>query len=200
MRANIATLFLLTLCLSVEAQTLQTQLDYLNDMDEFTSIEEAMVNPDSVYRLNLRGKKLKRVPPQVFSSFPNLVDLDLSRNRLKELPDSLWALGRVKRLNLSKNQIEQLPPSLGRMNHLEELVISQNEITSLPDSIGKLDRLRMIDAWSNNLDELPRSMSDLRALEVMDLRAIMMHYDKQERITELLPNVKVYMSEGCNCN
>jgi Leucine-rich repeat (LRR) protein len=200
MRALSFILILHVLGVAAQAQTLQTHLEYLDDMDEFTSIEEALLNPDSVYRLNLRGKKLKQVPPQVFTSFPYLVDLDLSRNRLKELPDSLWALGRVKRLNLCKNQIEQLPPSIGRMHHLEELVISQNELTALPDSLGQLERLRMIDAWSNNFDELPASMGGMRALEVMDLRVIMMHYDKQERITELLPNVKVYMSEGCNCN
>lgn len=200
MRIHLVILFINLIGIATQAQTLQTHLDYLDDMDEFTSIEEALLKPDSVYRLNLRGKKLKRVPPQVFTSFPYLVDLDLSRNRLKELPDSLWALSHVKRLNLSKNQIEQLPKSLGRMSHLEELVISQNELTSLPDSISRLDRLRMIDAWSNNLDELPATMSSMKSLEVMDLRVIMMHYDKQERITELLPNVKVYMSEGCNCN
>ena len=183
-----------------EAQTLESHLVHLDDLDEYTSIEQALLNPDSVFRLNLRGQRLKHVPKEVFTLFPFLLDLDLSRNRLKELPDSLWMLARVKRLNLSKNQIETLPPSLGRMEHLEELVISQNELTSLPGSIGRLERLRMIDAWSNNLDELPESMAYMPALEVIDMRVIMMHYDKQERINELLPNVKVYMSEGCNCN
>lgn len=188
------------MAVGTQAQSLTSQLHYLNDIKEYTSLAAALQQPDSVIRLNLKGKKLKEVPAEVFTAFPFIEELNLSRNQLKHLPDGLGNLKWLRRLDVSKNKIEDLPATIGRCQRLEELVINQNELTTLPDSIGRCARLRMIDAWSNNIDRLPATMTELKDLAVIDLRVIVMHYDEQKRINELLPDVKIYMSEGCNCN
>lgn len=198
---KLLTASLLFVCsVAAQAQSLTTQLHYLNDIKEYTSLTAALAQPDSVIRLSLKGKKLKEVPPEVFTAFPFLEELNLSRNQLNTLPEALGNLKWLRRLDVSKNKIENLPASIGRCERLEELVVNQNELTTLPDSIGKCMRLRMVDAWSNNIDQLPATMAELKGLEVIDLRVIVMHYDEQKRIRELLPDVKIFMSEGCNCN
>jgi len=56
---------------------------------QYTSLEEALAAPrDSVYSLKLKDR-LREVPPEVFTAFPNLQWLDLSKNRLKEIPATL---------------------------------------------------------------------------------------------------------------
>lgn len=189
---------ILILLVSTAAYGQRFSIEDLEYLDEYTSLEEALLNPDSVYRLRLRGR-LKLVPPEVFSSFPNLQELNLSKNRLKEIPPEIQMLKNLKKLSLFKNRIEALPPEIGELENLEELIINNNELETLPEEIGKLKKLRYIDLWSNNIVGLPESISDIPALQEVDLRVIVMTESEQEEIKLLLPNAKVHMDEHCNC-
>ncbi len=170
-------------------------LEYLN---QYTSLEEALLSPDSVYRLRLKGR-LRQIPPEVFTSFPNLHELDLSKNRLKEIPPEIQLLKKLKKLVLFKNLLETLPAEIGALENLEELIINRNELVSLPEEIGQLKKLRYLDMWSNNITVLPRSMTLLKALQEVDLRVIVMTEREQEDINYLLPDIKVHMDKNCNC-
>ncbi|MEO8734193.1 MAG: hypothetical protein ABI373_07670, partial [Flavobacteriales bacterium] len=69
--------------LSAKAQLLtQSQLDTVKT---YHSLARALQHPDSVYRLDLSHQKLKEVPEDV-RKLKNLNALDLGRNKLKELP------------------------------------------------------------------------------------------------------------------
>jgi Leucine-rich repeat (LRR) protein len=166
---------------------------------QFTTLEEALASSrDSVYSLKLKGR-LKEVPLEVFTEFPNLQWLDLSKNRLTEIPPQLGLLKNLKKLILNKNKIEVLPAEIGQLEDLRELIISQNELESLPTEIGDLKKLRYIDMWSNNITRLPSEMAEMYALEEVDLRVIVMTEAEQEDIKILLPNTKVHMDQHCNC-
>ncbi|MFM1875399.1 MAG: hypothetical protein RL266_1136 [Bacteroidota bacterium] len=166
---------------------------------QYTSLEEALAAPrDSVYSLKLKDR-LKEIPLEVFTQFPNLQLLDVSKNRIKALPAEIGLLKNLKKLILYKNKLESLPAEIGQMEDLRELVINQNELESLPDEIGKLKKLRYIDMWSNNITNLPSTMEEMYALEEVDLRVIVMTEAEQERIKLLLPNAKVHMDQHCNC-
>ncbi|MBI1286687.1 MAG: hypothetical protein GC178_03830 [Flavobacteriales bacterium] len=166
---------------------------------QYTTLEEALAAPhDSVYSLKLK-ERLKEVPPEVFTEFPNLQWLDLSRNRLKSIPPELGLLKNLKKLILNKNKIEELPAEIGQLEDLRELIISQNELVTLPMEIGNLKKLRYIDMWSNNITGLPGSMAEMYALQEIDLRVIVMTAAEQEDIKILLPNVEVKMDQHCNC-
>ncbi|MFC2175851.1 leucine-rich repeat domain-containing protein [Bacteroidota bacterium] len=166
---------------------------------QYTTLEEALAAPrDSVYSLRLR-KRLKMVPIEVFTAFPNLQWLDLSRNRIQEIPAEIGLLTQLKKLILHKNRIETLPPEIGALTDLRELIINNNELVSLPKEIGNLKKLRYLDMWSNNISVLPKSMGKLDALEEVDLRVIVMTKAEQEDIQLLLPNAKVHIDQHCNC-
>lgn len=169
------------------------------DVYQYTSLEEALsASRDSVYSLKLKGR-LKTVPVEVFTEFPNLQWLDLSRNHLQEIPPQVGMLKNLKKLILNKNKIEQLPAEIGQLEDLRELIISQNELESLPPEIGQLKKLRYLDMWSNNISRLPSEMAEMYALEEVDLRVIVMTEAEQEDIKTLLPNTKVHMDQHCNC-
>lgn len=191
-------LFISVLFLSQSTFAQRFTIDEFKDLDVFTSLEDAMLNPDSVYRLRLRGR-LREVPPEVFTSFPNLHELDLSRNRLKSIPPEIQLLKKLKRLLLFKNRIESLPPQIGELENLVELIINNNELVTLPDEIGNLKKLRYLDMWSNNISVLPHSMFEMKALQEVDLRVIVMTEREQDDINAVLPNVKVHMDKHCNC-
>jgi Leucine-rich repeat (LRR) protein len=194
MRTIFATVFI---CLAMSAQAQLFTIEELEDLYVFTTLEEALSKPDSVYRLRLKVKDV--IPAEVFTAFPNLHELNLSRNRLKALPKEIGLLKNVKRFVADRNKIVTLPPEIGDMEALQELVLNRNELTSLPKEIGKLQNLYLLDLWSNNLDDLPESMSKMTNLKEVDLRVIVMSDDRKKELREMLPNVKIHLDKGCNC-
>jgi Leucine-rich repeat (LRR) protein len=164
----------------------------------YTSIAEAMAEPDKVVKLNLRKQKLKTFPPEILT-FKNLQYLDLGRNHLTQLPENIDTLTNLQVLILSKNDIESLPKEIGRLKNLKVLNVNQNELSSLPPQIGNLQKLEYLDLWSNNISSWPDQMKYLKSLRVMDLRVILINNADQKRIQELLPHTRIFFSPSCNC-
>lgn len=164
----------------------------------YTSIEEAMQHPELVIKLELKKKKLKQVPPEVFL-LPNLQYLDLSKNKIRELPDEIGQLKNLQWLALSKNELQELNPKIGNLKNLYYLEINNNELTALPFDIGRLEKLQYLDLWSNDIGRFPEEIKNLKNLKMMDLRVIMIPDADQKRIQSLLPHTKIHFSPYCNC-
>ncbi|MFH1004485.1 MAG: leucine-rich repeat domain-containing protein [Bacteroidota bacterium] len=164
----------------------------------FTSLEEALQNPEKVYRLNLRKKKLKIFPVDILK-FINLQELNLSKNRLKELPKELGEFSNLQILNVSCNKLSNLPNSIGKLKNLKKIIAFKNNLTSLPIQIGELEKLEVLDIWSNDIEFFPDELAKLKNLKFFDLRVILLNDEEQERIREMLPNTKIYFSPSCKC-
>jgi Leucine-rich repeat (LRR) protein len=198
MKPILLSFILMTAALKTMAQSYTLEA-LESEIYQYTSLEEALAAPrDSVYSLKLNGR-LKQIPLEVFTTFPNLQWLDLSKNRIREVPASIGMLKKLKKLILFKNLIETLPPEIGELSELQMLIINQNELLSLPTEISKLKKLRYLDMWSNNITVLPESMIEMPALEEVDLRVIVMTQNEQEAIKQTLQNAKVHMDQHCNC-
>ena len=179
------------------AQTLLDSLQ-LKQAPIYESLEDALKEPEKVYRLDLRKKKLAVFPMDILK-FPNLQELDLSKNKLKEIPEEIGQLTNLQILNLSKNQLELLPKAIGNLINLKVLIVNQNELTALPVQIGDLINLKYLDLWSNNISFWPEQLANLKNLKTMDCRVIMINSEKQNYIQSLLPNTKIYFSPDCKC-
>lgn len=132
----------------------------------FTSIEEAMQNPEEVVNLNLSGQGLTAVPPEI-AQFKNLTYLNLSQNDLTELPSFLFDLVELTTLYLSHNKIRVIPEELGNLKQLFELYVDHNLLTTLPRSIGRLNAMGYY-FNHNRITELPDEICTIRS-EVINL-------------------------------
>ena len=164
----------------------------------FTLMEEALQNPEKVYRLKLRKKKFKIFPVDVLK-FNNLQELDISKNQIKELPKELDKLQNLQVLNVSCNKLSQLPNSIGKLKNLKKIIAFKNDITGLPVQIGELEKLEVLDLWSNEMEFFPDELAKLKNLKFFDLRVILMNDEEQDRIRQMLPNTKIYFSPSCKC-
>ncbi|TQE01512.1 hypothetical protein C1H46_012875 [Malus baccata] len=54
-------------------------------------------------------------------------------------------------LDLSRNELKVLPESIGGLEKLEELNVSSNLLESLLESIGRLQNLKVLNATGNKL-------------------------------------------------
>lgn len=199
MRA-ITTLLLLFILFSEETKAQNQLLDSLtlDTLTAFTSIEEAMKDPEQVIKLKLRKKRLKKFPIEILK-FINLQYLDLSKNDIEELPEEIGQLKNLQYFIISKNGLQELPIGIGDLTNLYYFEANNNELSSLPREIGKLVKLKTFDLWSNDIDKFPTEIGNLKSLELLDLRVIMIPDAEQDRVQILLPHTKIFFSPYCKC-
>ena len=164
----------------------------------FFSLQEAMLHPDSVFKLTLSKKKLKEIPAQVFT-FKNLQILNLSKNSLKEIPAIINQLQNLQDLNLSGNEITAIPASIGTMKNLIHINFNRNLIEAIPPEIGTLQNLEVLEMWDNELDSVPDEIKNLNKLKILELRGILFSKDDQNYLKKLVPDARVYFSPACPC-
>ena len=135
---------------------------------------------------------LETFPLELFTLCDSLELLDLSGNRLSELPD----LSRFKKLKIaffSQNNFTKVPDAFKECHNLfmlgfksnsievfgedilplsmSWLILTDNRLIKLPDSIGKLTQMKKFPLAGNRLTSLPSSMKNLQNLELIRLSA-----------------------------
>ncbi|MFZ6050859.1 leucine-rich repeat domain-containing protein [Halocola ammonii] len=165
----------------------------------YTSLQEAMKNPAYVYRLDLTRERLREVPSEIYL-FTNLNELILDRNKLKVLPDSLNTLRNLQILSAERNKLDTINPAICNLPNLRVLKLGDNYIGGIPDEISNLRQLRVLSLWSNVIAYYPISLAKLKNLERLDLLANQMTESEQRRVLSLVgPSVRVDMSQPCDC-
>jgi len=146
---------------------------------------------DGARELTLR-EGLERFPEEILTLADTIEVLDLSGNRLSELPDGFARLHRLKILFLSGNAFRRLPDVLGRLpalemvgfksNLLEDvpetslpenlrwLILTDNRLRRLPGSLARRPRLQKLMLAGNRLESLP-DLSRCERLELVRLAA-----------------------------
>jgi Leucine-rich repeat (LRR) protein len=104
-----------------------------------------------IIELNLSGNKLKELPEWI-DKCVNLQRLYCSHNQLALLPESLP--NSLQILYCRNNQLTSLPESLS--TNLQELYCSNNQLTSLPESLP--NTLQKLDCSNNQLISLPERL------------------------------------------
>jgi Leucine-rich repeat (LRR) protein len=191
-------LFLIFLSGRISAQVALLDSITLDTLRGFTSLEEAMKHPEQVIKLELRKKKLKAIPPEIFQ-FTNLQYLDLSKNSISEIPAGIAALKSLQYFTIARNNLVEFPAEIGELTNLYYLNANQNDLVAITPHIGALEKLRNFDLWSNDLERFPDELQNLKSLKLLDLRVIMIPDAEQARIQALLPATKIYFSPYCKC-
>lgn len=141
-------------------------------------------------RLDL-ASGLTEFPLEIFDLADSLEVLNLTGNRLSDLPDDLPRLKKLRILFCSDNAFRHLPPVLAecpglsmigfKSNRIDEvaalppslrwLILTDNRIGSLPASIGKCAPLQKLMLAGNRLASLPGEMAACTNLELVRLAA-----------------------------
>ena len=120
--------------------------------------------------LNLSQNRLPNLPDD-WSGLPVLAELHLAENLLTDLPRGFCS-GNLSTsltfLDLSKNKIKILRPYFCQLMALVTLKLTENELVALPAHIGQISGLKYLHAAHNQLRVLPASFGQLR-LEDLDL-------------------------------
>lgn len=159
----------------------------MNTLDELRSGKLA-----GAKRLDLQCG-LTELPSEVFDLADSLEVLNLTGNALRDLPDDLTRLKKLRILFCSSNRFTHLPPVLGhcealsmvgfKSNQIEEvaaaalspklrwLILTDNQIRKMPSTLGRCAGMQKLMLAGNRLTELPEEMAACTRLELLRLAA-----------------------------
>ena len=93
--------------------------------------------------------------------------LNLSYNKLTEVPKDLEKLTKLKKLILSGNQLNSVK-GLEKLDQLKELILSHSKLNDLPAGLEKLNQLTYLELVNNpdltqaQIDELQKALPNCR--------------------------------------
>jgi Leucine-rich repeat (LRR) protein len=160
--------------------------------------QASKMNPDSVLALDLSKLKLKSLPNEIFQ-YKNLEHLELSKNNLQQLPDTFAVFQQLKSLFLGKNKFETFPLIITRLTKLEILSMYRNLFSEIPNAIASCQSLKKIAFWDTPVTQFNEGFFKLNALTELDLSGIQYNEAFQKSLFERLPNTKIIIDVPCNC-
>ncbi|XP_050271512.1 probable leucine-rich repeat receptor-like protein kinase At1g35710 [Quercus robur] len=127
----------------------------------------------NLVRLNLRNTGLRGSIPRQIGTLSKLTFLSLSSNNLTgHFPLFLTNLTQLASLFIYQNLINgPIPEELGNLKNLQVLDLSYNKLTgSIPSALGHLTNLMGLYLSSNNITgSIPEELGDLKNLQALDL-------------------------------
>lgn len=160
-------ILVITLCISLhsfgQANLFQNK--------EYNNLEEALKNPEMVYKLNLSNQNLKLTEVD-WSKFVNMEYLNLKNDHLKEIPSGITTLKSLKVIDLSGNDFSRLPTEFSNLIQLEEVILNDEKNMDLPKTLNilaKLPNLKSLHLENDRLKVLPEEILDFKNLEKLYL-------------------------------
>ena len=161
-------------------------------MGNQASVKMHMENASRTGVFQLKGSNIVDFPKELVNIKDNIRSLDLSANKLKQIPDVLGSFANIKHLNLGDNKLGTIPSSLGQLSRLETLVLKNNLLVTLPRTLESLANLRTIDLSGNLFSSIPVQILGLKRLEMLDL--------SRNKITEIPDAIAGLQASELNLN
>ncbi|XP_072044102.1 uncharacterized protein [Amphiura filiformis] len=147
------------------SSTTVLNLDY-NDITELPN--DVITSLPQLRQLSLIGNDLKEFP-SVLGQLSKLQVLAASENEISHLPDSFKCLKELETLDLVGNKLTELIPDFGCLMKLQRLDVEENSLHFLPESFGCLESLEVFEANGNEIRNLPENFGELKKLRVLNL-------------------------------
>lgn len=160
---------------SMERNTIFLQssvFNHLSNLDLFnnhiTEFPSCICDLKCLKDLQLSKNKIKCIP-ETIGKLKNLVKFSVESNKITVLPKSICDIVALRELYLSNNALTKIPGNIGNITNLTTLAIGSNKIFWLPKSISKLKKITLINAENNRIRTIPKSFVKLSCLRWFDI-------------------------------
>ena len=139
------------------------------DSNRLVAAPEVLFSLPHVEQIVLTNNALKELPSGVRGLGTTLLELNLERNFLSTLPDSIGELKVLRLLSASRNWLDELPDAIGQLSALNTLWIEHNRLSDVPDALCLCSALEDLNLHDNRLSTLPEGLDQLTALKWLSL-------------------------------
>ncbi|XP_014770924.1 leucine-rich repeat and death domain-containing protein 1 isoform X1 [Octopus bimaculoides] len=178
---------LMSVCLSMSKLK---KMKYLNlSYNQLTEVPTSLQQLPYLRILHIQGNKIKHVP----NGFTSLMYLNLSNNQIYN-----FTIGKMKNLlslNISHNRLSQLPHGFYQLKRLEHLIVNDNQIKSIPYEIVRLKHLRTLDISNNRLTSVPPYIPQITSLEYFNTENCNGEQETNSQRNELITAKKHFMKK-----
>jgi len=137
------------------------------------SLEEINLNFN---KLNLKRRDIRRLS--------KVEDVLLAGNGIRKLPDNVGCL-RCESLNLSKNRLSNLPKSFADLKQVRYLIFYENEFEAIPEELAGFKNLKHLDFYKNKIKEIPDFIGNMD-----NLQQLFLSFNRIDRIPDTLRHLK----------
>ncbi|XP_043569546.1 leucine-rich repeat serine/threonine-protein kinase 2 [Chiloscyllium plagiosum] len=112
--------------------------------NKFGSVPEAVLKLQHLRSVNLSHNNISELPGPLHWESSSLRELIFSHNQISvlDLSEGVNKWSRLEKLNLTNNKLKELPPQIGLLENMTSLLLSNNsDLKSLPNEMGKLHKL-----------------------------------------------------------
>jgi Leucine-rich repeat (LRR) protein len=184
----------------------QSQFKKIALYNNFPERRLKLPKSSSITALTIRGDETGKLPKH-YKAFRNLEFLALSRNNMREFPNtggceklkvlqlagnsisldkqpakfskSLWSI------DMSLNRIVTVPSWIGEFTNARALNFNNNKIERIEPGIEKITGLQELSFYKNNLSEVPPMLYTMKNLRVIDL-----YYNHIRKVSPEISNWK----------
>ena len=89
---------------------------------------------------------------------------------------------------------------LNYVKRIEAIDLNSEMLSKAKDKMVSEEAAGRISFYNKSIDDLPFDIDGVKTLRVIDMRGILLNFEMQEELLELLPKVKLYLSPPCNCS
>eukprot|EP01119_Soliformovum_irregulare_P012995 TRINITY_DN3422_c0_g1_i3.p1 TRINITY_DN3422_c0_g1~~TRINITY_DN3422_c0_g1_i3.p1 ORF type:complete len:988 (-),score=346.47 TRINITY_DN3422_c0_g1_i3:57-3020(-) len=117
--------------------------------------------------LDLTDNKIENLPADL-PKMSSLTSLNLENNLIKTFGEALGKTSSIAFLSLKGNGLSSIPGGvISNMKKLRDLNLNDNQIASIPVELCKLPELQVLSVTANQISELPAAVSSLKKLAVL---------------------------------
>ncbi len=149
-----------------------------------SNLTEALKNPSDYKAARFTNARLTTFPDELFL-FPNLVEVDVSRNAITVIPARLKEMKYLKDLFVNKNRLTEIGSEITSLTNLEVLMIQCNPLESISKEIGKMNALKELTIGEVPVKcAVPKEVWDLKNLKVLRIM--------YANLTEIPPSISEF--------
>jgi Leucine-rich repeat (LRR) protein len=145
-----------------------TLTDLILSGNPISEVSPELARLQGLRNLQFYANKLRAIPEGVFA-LKNLEELDIYKNEIRVIPPQIKQLANLKILYASYNKLTELPDEIGELAQLRGLYVHHNQITYINPAVGKLAKLELFHAQGNRLAAFPAMLPNLPLLREINL-------------------------------